>query len=249
MKYLVLVLISLFPFNNSLAGTSTAAIVPVLGLVLDQDQCEQTFNANTTFTVPNDITEVEFTLLGGEGGNGSFSDVIFVIDGPNFIIDSSVFPGFGARGESATSTLAVIPGQTFTLTIGQGGQGAENAPSGGAGGTGGAGDPIGENGQDGTGLGGSGGGGGAGGTTSAVSGAVRLVAQGGTGGGGAAQNSTGDGENGTDGGAGGMPDGGSGGPGATDTGQNSTTEIRATPGSSRTLSGQAGSITVNFCQS
>jgi len=143
-----------------------------------------------TTTVPCGVTQLNYTIVGGSGGNG--------------YVNTS---GGIALGESITGTMTVAPGDNLTLTVGANGSTATSY-AGGAGGTG--------SGNGGAGNIGSGGGGGGSeiyDNTTIPSGSNFIIA----GGAGGTSNSGGSGGNGglTTGQAGG---GGTGGGGGTQTG-------------------------------
>lgn len=151
-----------------------------------------------TWTVPEDVCEIQVVAWGAEGGDGHWG-------------------AQGGLGGQAEAVVDVVPGEDLTVTVG--GQGG--ATSGATGGTGGF-NGGGAGGSDVSG-GVAGGGGGGGGMTDLRRGAEFLVAAGGGGGGGggngAAGGAGGDGGgNGTDGAdaeAGGGQSGGNGGLGGT----------------------------------
>jgi hypothetical protein len=63
----------------------------------------------TTWTAPAGVTEVEYLIVGGGGGGGNGYD--------------TGGGGGGAGGIVLTGTLAVTPGQTYTVIVGNGGTG------------------------------------------------------------------------------------------------------------------------------
>lgn len=125
-----------------------------------------------TFTVPNGITEITVSMLGGGGGGGG----------------NDSHPGYaGYPGSTISGTFSVFPGDVVTIYVGGGGgpgvSGQGSAPGGYRG--------LSANGYDG-GIGGmagnqgssGGGGGGGAATTLAINGTIVAVAGGGGGGGG-----------------------------------------------------------------
>lgn len=71
----------------------------------------QIFTSSGTFTVPGGVTSVRVLCVGGGGGGGSGHQ------------------GGGGSGYVSTGTVAVTPGQNFTVTVGQGGTGAQRVVS------------------------------------------------------------------------------------------------------------------------
>ncbi|WP_116367432.1 hypothetical protein [Parahaliea mediterranea] len=161
----------------------------------------ETFDTPGTYsyTVPDNVSELELEVAGGDGGGGSggsASSSAFVFFGSVIreTTATGAAGGDGALGEQVTQTLAVTPGEVITIVVGDGGEGGgqsngEFPPEPTPAGAGGAGDPAGDPGSPSSGgyadmglI--SGGGGGAGGTSSVVAGAGRVQALGGAGGGG-----------------------------------------------------------------
>lgn len=92
-------------------------------------------NASTTFAVdgvwvcPNGVYTIEVTAWGGGGGGGGGAP------GTVTLSDLSACGGGGGGGaERRTLILSVIPGETYSITIGQGGAGGGPANHGGTGG-------------------------------------------------------------------------------------------------------------------
>jgi hypothetical protein len=170
---------------RSLALIVSGALVTALAVVAvpaivaaNADSISQTFSYSDDvqqFTVPDGITELTVTLLGGEGGEGGWDAT-----GP---LDS------GYRG-AVTGTLAVVPGEVLDIGVGQGGTAGANTLGSAPGGPGGTNPILGY--QGGTGgvagpEGDSGGGGGGGAATVIQVGDQTIVAGGGGGGGGSGQ--------------------------------------------------------------
>ncbi len=85
-----------------------------------------TYNATTTWTAPAGITSVEVEVWGAGGGGGGY-------------IDWSSGAGGGGGGAYSKAIVSVVPGQTYTLNIGEGGSAGlgldlENQSDGGDGG-------------------------------------------------------------------------------------------------------------------
>ena len=176
-------------------------------------QTTQTFSytgSNQTFTVPAGVTSVTVYLHGGGGAGGSC--------GNGSITTSNA--GGGAGGSFSSKILSVIPGQTYTVTVGAGGVAATvGSTSGGAGGNSIITGPAGTI----TAYGG-GGGGGAANNQAGVAGVAGAVGSGTTnfsGGAGAAGNQSTTNGNGASGGGGGG--GGSGSVGLAASGKNAGT--------------------------
>lgn len=89
----------------AIANGCTSAVATVTVVV--NSVSFQAFTSNGTFTVPGGITQVKVLCVGGGGGGGSGHQ------------------GGGGSGFVASGTYAVIPGQTFTITVGNGGNGAQ----------------------------------------------------------------------------------------------------------------------------
>ena len=69
----------------------------------------------TSWTAPDGVTEVEYLVVGGGGGGGNGYDM--------------AGGGGGGGGMVLTGTLSVTPGQTYTVTVGDGGKGGEDIRS------------------------------------------------------------------------------------------------------------------------
>ncbi len=115
-----------------------------------------------SFVVPDDVCEVTITSLGAEGGDG----------------DEQPGAGEGGLGGEAVGAVAVVPGESLTVTVGGTGSDAAGTVGGAGGFNGGA-----TGGSD-NGTGSVGGGGGGGGMSDVSRGTDVLVAAGGGGGGG-----------------------------------------------------------------
>jgi hypothetical protein len=77
----------------------------------------QVFTSNGTFTVPSSVTQIIIEAWGaGGGGGGSCS--------PNA---AGAVGGGGGGGAYIKKSISVIPGQTYTITIGQGGIGGASS--------------------------------------------------------------------------------------------------------------------------
>jgi hypothetical protein len=129
-----------------------------------------TFSTSSTWTAPTGVTSVNLTVAGGGGGQGG-----------NFLNTSrTTYNGAaGTSGQVVTGAVSVVPGQTYTVTVGAGGGFGANSfytAAGGAGGTGYA------SGSAGT-ASGNGSGGGGGGSSAFLSGATVLAAAAGAAGG------------------------------------------------------------------
>ena len=133
----------------------------------------------TTFTVPDEVTSLQFTARGAVGGTGAGAE----IEGPG---------GTRGAGSQVTGTLAVTPGDVLTVVVGQNGaDGGTQQPDGSCDGGGGkASNGFAPGGDGGCPLGiSTGQAGGGGGQATSVSGSssvgLLLIAAGGGGGGGA----------------------------------------------------------------
>jgi len=187
------------------------------------------FTTNSTFTVPAGVTALTVTAIGGGGGGGGADGNA---SGGYYYDEAGVLKG-GYPGEKVSGTIAVAPGQIYTITPGNGGEGGQGRASSAVGGAAGTGYfPGGRGGYAGaSGSSGAGGGGGAA-TVILLAGNPLLVAGGGGGAGGSGngaygvatigtytsgttgaqgQDKSGDGGGGG-GGGGGHTQGGSGGP-------------------------------------
>ncbi|PKL45028.1 MAG: hypothetical protein CVV41_02770 [Candidatus Riflebacteria bacterium HGW-Riflebacteria-1] len=67
------------------------------------------------FTVPDGVTSVDYLVVGGGGAGGG-------------AYNGREFGGGGGAGGMITGTMAVIPGQAISITVGAGGAGANNLP-------------------------------------------------------------------------------------------------------------------------
>jgi len=88
----------------------------------------QEFSASGTFTftVPRHVTHVMLTMWGAGGGGGGGTE------NPGTF---SCFPGgFGGGGAYTNTVVPVFPGETYNVTVGQGGSGANPGENGGDGG-------------------------------------------------------------------------------------------------------------------
>lgn len=79
---------------------------------------EATFTASGTWTAPAGVTSAQVILVGGGGGGGGGSQ--------------NVAGGGGAGGQVIVRNLTVVPGTTYSVTIGAGGQGGQGAINGAA---------------------------------------------------------------------------------------------------------------------
>lgn len=86
--------------------TSTTTSIPLSIITF-------TMVGSTTWTVPLGVTEVEYLVVGGGGGGGNGYD--------------NAGGGGGGAGMVLTGTLSVIPGDTYTVIVGDGGAGGANA--------------------------------------------------------------------------------------------------------------------------
>ncbi|MDD2986533.1 choice-of-anchor D domain-containing protein [Flavobacterium sp.] len=67
----------------------------------------QTFNTSSTFTIPTGVTQLTVNAWGGGGRGGSR-------------VSSNGTTGGGGGGAFASGTINVIPGKTYTITVGSG---------------------------------------------------------------------------------------------------------------------------------
>jgi hypothetical protein len=174
--------------NGANGGSGYISITPVNPNVV-------TFSASNTWTAPIGVTSITLTVAGGGGGQGG-----------NYLDTSrTTYNGAaGTGGQVVTGTVAVTPGQTYTITVGSGGGFGANSFYTAAGGSSGAGYASGSAGT----ASGNGSGGGGGGSTAFLSGATVLAsATGGAGGAGSVGGSGGAG--GAGGGSNVIPAGGS----------------------------------------
>jgi hypothetical protein len=104
-----------------LAGASGASAVPTTacgdGGTPSQSgstvTCSYASGATDTFTVPAGVTSVTITAVGGAGGNALVSCAGTVA---------------GGEGASVTGSVAVTPGDSLAVTVGENGSSASNAP-------------------------------------------------------------------------------------------------------------------------
>lgn len=87
--------------------TSTVATISVSVNTVNH----QIFTSSGTFTVPGGVTSVRVLCVGGGGGGASGHQ------------------GGGGSGYVSANTVSVTPGQTITVTVGQGGTGAQQVVS------------------------------------------------------------------------------------------------------------------------
>lgn len=207
-------------------GTAKTACAPFVDIINSASSTgsslvtvSQTFTTSGTWVAPAGVTSVQAQCWGGGGGGGGGN-----VSGFGFALAA----GGGGGGEYAANlTYTVVPGNTYTFTIGAAGA----AGSGSTGGNGGntifdtTGSGVTANGGTGGGSGSSGGGGGAAGTGSSApahfSGGAGAGGGTGTGGGGGGSGGTGSaGNNGSSSGTGGaaVTGGGPGGNGGSGTG-------------------------------
>ena len=99
---------SLLPNHVRLALTSANA----------QAAAVATFNSNGSWTAPGGVTSVTVTVIGGGGGgtNGTWSQ-------GGCSGDAGVGGAGGAGGYILNQTVAVTPGQTYSIVVGAGGAG------------------------------------------------------------------------------------------------------------------------------
>ena len=189
-------------------------------------QVSQTFTSTSTFTVPAGVTTLTVECWGAGGGAGGAATTA-----------NAGGAGGGGGAYSKSTTIAVTPGNTYTVTVGTGGPGGSGAAAGTAGADswfnssaiilakGGAGGAA----NNGT--------GGAGGTTAASIGTTKFAggagangasATGGGGGGGAGTANPGGAGSGITAGAGGLTGGGAGAAGSTANANN--TNLATAPG-------------------
>jgi hypothetical protein len=74
---------------------------------------EATYTASGTWTVPSGVSSAQVILVGAGGGGGGGS--------------AAVAGGGGGGGQVITKNLTVVPGTTYSVTIGAGGQGGQGA--------------------------------------------------------------------------------------------------------------------------
>jgi len=89
---------------------------------------QSVFTSASTFTIPTGKTTLKVTVVGGGGGTGSAN--------PQSSCQVNASGGGGGGGASITYLTGLTPGNTLTVTVGNGGTaGTTNAASGGTGGT------------------------------------------------------------------------------------------------------------------
>ena len=104
------------------APTLATVALPVHAQTSNPTANSVTFNANGVFIVPEGVTEITAIVNGGGGGfgiqGGLLGTIVAIYD--------------GGAGEQLTQTFVVNPGESYTVTIGQGGFGYTGsiAPSG-----------------------------------------------------------------------------------------------------------------------
>ncbi len=161
---------------NLRTGSTAGPIKATSGTVNVRANGSLSTTSTTQWTAPTGITQIQFSVTGGRGGNGG-SDV--------------VAGHVGFNGSTVTGTATVVPGTTYNLIVGAiGGNGANGTGSGGGAGAaaGVAGYAGGNGGAAGSYYKSNSGGGGGGGAPSwirSTGGTVLVVAGGGGGGGGA----------------------------------------------------------------
>lgn len=187
----------------------------IAGLTGSYAQTTQTFTTNGSFFVPAGVTTVKAEVWGGGGAGGG-------VDGGS---STRAGGGGGGGGFSQANNVAVTPGTTISVTVGQGGSGSNGnnggngqsstfgsavpvTAAGGSGGSRGASSPT----------NGSGGAGGSGATFNGGSGANASGGNSGGGGGGAGSLANGSNASGTSGGDGGSGSGGDGANGRSNSG-------------------------------
>ena len=85
-------------------------------LVNDTTLCERRFNTDGSLTVPDDITDMQFLVVGGGGGGGGgLADSVSPLYGAG---------GGGGGGEVKQCTESVSTGDVWTVTVGSGGPAA-----------------------------------------------------------------------------------------------------------------------------
>ncbi|HEA2877255.1 TPA: phage tail protein [Escherichia coli] len=109
---------------TDLSGKDVAAILEYLGLEGVTSLRSATFTSSTLWTAPAGVTEIELDGTGAGGGGGT--------GGP-----ATIGGGGGGAGEAVVGRkITVVPGTTYTITIGLGGDGGTSVTSnGGDGGT------------------------------------------------------------------------------------------------------------------
>lgn len=105
------------------SNSSYNQLLQALKRIVGRGRRVQVFQANGTFTVPADSSSITVTVVGG-GGGGGYAD------------NTGFSGGGGGAGGFAQGPIAVTPGQTFNVIVGQGGiGGSAGAGSGQDGGT------------------------------------------------------------------------------------------------------------------
>ncbi|EPC3944019.1 TPA: phage tail protein [Escherichia coli] len=107
-----------------LSGKDVAGLLAYLGLEGVTSLRSATFTSSTLWTAPAGVTEIELDGAGAGGGGGT--------GGP-----AAIGGGGGGAGETVVGRkITVVPGTTYTITIGLGGDGGTSVTSnGGDGGT------------------------------------------------------------------------------------------------------------------
>lgn len=114
---------------------STVITIPATAPVFSNVNKVQTFQTagTTSFTVPDGVTSIKVTAIGGGGGGQ--------MGWGNYSSSGGAGAGGGA-GQTITSTITVTPGQVLSVVVGAGGAGATSTTTGGGyGGTGANGGP------------------------------------------------------------------------------------------------------------
>ena len=153
--------------NNNIPASGQISINAFYGAVRYSNLVS--FSTSSTFTVPTNVQTLSLTLIGAGGGSGGSYE-----SGSTATAGSS-----GSGGAIVSGSLAVTPGQTYTVTVGVGGTYGSQSWNGGGGGTGGSGYNNGSNGGA-----SSSGAGGGGGSSAFYLNTTIVQAAGGTGGGG-----------------------------------------------------------------
>ena len=107
---------------HTLISTLTLLLVFITGLILQSQAQIVVTNPTSPWTVPAGITSIKVEVWGGGGGGGGVTAFWGTNGG-----------GGGGGGAYNKATLTVVPGQTYTLTIGAGGTGGGSATIGGTG--------------------------------------------------------------------------------------------------------------------
>jgi hypothetical protein len=95
---------------------AVSKLVPVAGGVT---QKVSEFTTTGSFTAPANVTTVEVFLVGGGAGGGSATAAS----------GQAACGGGGGGGTVNKRTITVVPGTTYTVTIGAGGAGSTNVAS------------------------------------------------------------------------------------------------------------------------